>query len=57
MTIDLTSRARGTNYLSSDLTICNFGTGDGRVYAGLAGGCTITASAGGRLNDHAPMAL
>jgi hypothetical protein len=46
-TIDLTSTTRGTNYLSSDLTICNFGSPDGRVFAGNAGSCTITVSNNG----------
>lgn len=41
-TIDLTQTARGTNYASSDLTICNFGEDSGRVYAGTSGTCTIT---------------
>ena len=44
-TIDLT--ARGTSYASSDLTVCNFGLDPGRIFAGLDGGCTITASNSG----------
>ncbi|MCP3980564.1 MAG: hypothetical protein GY716_14775, partial [bacterium] len=43
--IDLT--VRGTNYTSSDLTICNFGLDPGRIFAGLDGSCTITASNSG----------
>src|SRR5207249_4260216 len=33
-TLDLTSTQKGTNYSSSDLTICNFGVPDGNVFAG-----------------------
>ena len=47
-TVDLTSTTRGTQYQSSDLQKCNFGTPDGRVFASNAGGCTITITAGGR---------
>ncbi len=46
-TIDLTSTSRGTNYLSSNLTNCNFGSPDGRVFAGAAGPCTITITNSG----------
>jgi hypothetical protein len=46
-TIDLTSRQRGTTYASSDLTTCNFGAADGRIFAGLTGSCVITVTAGG----------
>lgn len=46
-TVDLTSTATGTTYGSSDLTICNFGFPDGNIFAGNAGGCTITASNAG----------
>jgi hypothetical protein len=42
-TIDLTSTARGTNYTSSDLNVCNFGAQPGRVFAASDGPCTITA--------------
>ena len=45
--IDLTSSRRGTNYLSSDLTICNFGAVDGQVFAGNSGTCTITVTNNG----------
>ena len=46
-TLDLTSTQRGTNYLSSDLNICNFGQPDGRVFGGQGGTCTITVSNAG----------
>ncbi len=46
-TINLTSTQRGTNYASSDLNICNFGSPDGRVFAGSAGACTITVTNNG----------
>ena len=45
-TIDLTSTLKGTTYSSSDLTICNFGTPDGNVFAGAPGSCTITVRNG-----------
>jgi hypothetical protein len=47
-TINLTARSRGTDYSSSDLTVCNFGAQDGRVFAGQTGACTITINAAGR---------
>ena len=31
--LDLTSTTRGTNYASSNLNVCNFGSPDGRVFA------------------------
>lgn len=43
-TLDLTSTLEGTNYSSSDLTICNFGVPDGNVFAGSDGSCTITVA-------------
>lgn len=46
-TIDLTSTSRGTQYTSSNLTICNFGSPDGTVFAGANGACTVTVSVGG----------
>lgn len=46
-TINLTSTLRGTNYTSSDLSVCNFGSPDGRVFAGTPGSCTITATNSG----------
>ncbi|HKD15303.1 MAG TPA: Ig-like domain-containing protein [Candidatus Angelobacter sp.] len=45
-TLDLTSTLEGTNYSSSDLTICNFGVPDGNVFAGSNGSCTITVANG-----------
>jgi hypothetical protein len=46
-TVDLTSTTQGTNYTSSDLTKCNFGSPDGRVFASADGTCTITATNSG----------
>ena len=46
-TLDLTSTQQGTNYASSDLTTCNFGAPDGRVFAGADGACTITVTNSG----------
>lgn len=46
-TIDLTSTQKGTNYASSDLTVCNFGSPDGNVFAGNTGTCTITVTNSG----------
>ncbi len=40
--IDVT--ARGVNYASSDLNVCNFGATPGQVFAGVTGPCTITAT-------------
>lgn len=45
--LDLTSSGRGTNYSSSDLSICSFGADDGRVFGGADGPCTITVSNAG----------
>ncbi len=45
--IDLTSTARGTNYASNNLTVCSFGSPDGRVFAGTSGACTITVTTNG----------
>lgn len=45
--LDLTSTSTGTNYSSSDLTICNFGAPDGNVFAGKNGSCTIMVSNSG----------
>ena len=45
--IDLTATSRGTNYDSSDLTICNFSADSGRVFAGMSGFCTITVTNAG----------
>lgn len=46
-TIDLTTTARRTSYTSSNLTICNFGAPDGRVFSGADGACTITVTNSG----------
>jgi hypothetical protein len=46
-TVDLTSTQTGTQYSSSDLTICNFGSPDGNVFAAAPGSCTITVSNNG----------
>lgn len=46
-TLDLTSTTLGTNYTSSDLTICNFGVPDGNVFAGSDGACAITVTNSG----------
>lgn len=61
---NLTSRAKGTDYSSSDLLVCNFGADDGRVFASDNGSCTITASnsgfvadAIGTVNTFSPTAL
>ena len=47
-TIDLTSTGKGTNYTSSNLTICNFGATDGEVFPGsIPGNCTISVTNNG----------
>jgi hypothetical protein len=46
--INLTSRSRGTNYNSSNLTVANFGAVDGLVFAGANGTATITVSNNGQ---------
>ncbi len=46
-TADLTTTRRRTNYLSSDVNVCNFGGQDGQVFAGANGPCTITISNSG----------
>ena len=62
-TLDLTDDAR-TSYASSDLTVCNFGTKKGEVFAGNAGNCVITitnntlnATASGNVKSFTPSAL
>ena len=40
-TLDLTNDSR-TSYVSSDLTVCSFGTNKGEVFAGNPGNCVIT---------------
>ena len=44
--IDLTDTARGTNYLSSDLSVCSFGLTPGLVFGEDDGTCSITISNG-----------
>ena len=63
-TIDLTATQRGSNYSSSDLSICSFGASPGEVFSGAEGACTITvnnngftASAVGAIASFAPTAL
>jgi len=46
-TLDLTPTARGTNYSSSDLNVCNFGGQAGEVFAGADGSCTISVTSCG----------
>ena len=46
-TIDLTRQSRGTNFASSNLTVCNFGAEDGRVFGGSDGACAITVTNSG----------
>ncbi|TFW26273.1 hypothetical protein E4L96_04530 [Massilia arenosa] len=62
--VNLTSSARQTAYASSNVTSCNFGAPDGRVYASTAGTCDITVSnnghtavAQGIVQDFAPNQL
>ena len=63
-TMNLTSTQRGTNYASSDLNVCNFGSPDGRVFGSSNGPCTITitnstftATATGTVANFTPTAL
>jgi hypothetical protein len=51
--LDLTSTTRGTNYTSSDLDVCNFGSPDGRVFGGESGTCTITVTNSGHTDTSA----
>jgi len=46
-TLDLTSTSIGTNYISSDLTLCSFGAIDGLVFAGGEGTCIVTITNNG----------
>lgn len=62
--IDLTSLARGTNYASSNLQVCNFGAQAGRVFGGSDGSCVITvtnsgfaATATGTVRTFTPKAI
>ncbi len=50
-TLDLTSTARGTSYLSSDLLVCTVGPPDGRIFAGGDGVCTITIANAGSMTQ------
>lgn len=63
-TLDLTSTQRGTNYTSSNLSVCTFGAPDGTVFAGSNGSCIITASnhghtatAAGVVQSFSPIAV
>ena len=63
-TLDLTSTTRGTNYVSSNLDVCNFGQPDGRVFGGQPGACTIAITNGthsviaqGTITNFTPLAL
>lgn len=63
-TLDLTSTIRGTNYSSSNLSICNFGAPDGNVFAGSNGVCTVTvtnhghsATTAGSVQSFSPTAV
>jgi len=62
--INLTSRSRGTNYISSNLAVANFGVTDGLVFAGASGTATITVTNNGfsattqvTVSSFAPTAL
>lgn len=46
--IDLNSRALGTTYQTSDITVANFGLVDGEVFAGREGTAQITVSNNGK---------
>jgi protocatechuate 3,4-dioxygenase beta subunit len=46
-TLNLTSRSRGTNYASSNLSIVSFGLVDGQIFAGADGNATVTVSNAG----------
>lgn len=63
-TINLTSTTRGTNYASSNLDVCNFGSPAGRVFGGQPGPCTITITNGphtatstGTVTNFTPVSL
>ena len=62
--IDLTNRQRDTQFSSSDLNVCNFGSTAGQVFAGQTGTCTVSAtvagfdaSATGTVHSFSPTAL
>ncbi len=46
--VDLTSRSRGTNYTSSDLSVVSFGSEDGRIFGGQNGNAVVTVTNGAR---------
>lgn len=46
-TIDLTPASAGTNYATSDVTVCSFGLTSGEIFAGVDGTCTVTATNSG----------
>ncbi|MBF0280198.1 MAG: hypothetical protein HQM13_20530 [SAR324 cluster bacterium] len=48
--IDLTSKAMGTTFVSSDISVASFGVDEGKLYAGLSGVAEIRASNNG-FND------
>ena len=61
-TLDVT--ARGVDFRTSDVTVCSFGAGEGRVFAGENGSCAITAAIGpfsatstGTIRSFSPTAL
>lgn len=63
-TINLTARSRGTDFATSNASVCNFGAEDGRVYGGSNGDCIITvknsgftATASGSVQKFTPKAL
>lgn len=45
--IDLTNTSTGTNYISSDLLVVNFGNADGEIFASSAGTASVTVSNSG----------
>src|SRR5215831_3953865 len=47
--IDLTSKSRGTSYISSDLTVASFGLEDGRVFAGQDGVAQVVVTNAGHI--------
>jgi len=51
--LDVTSSFYGTSYGSNDLAVASFGAEDGRVFAGIDGMATVTASVAGFSVDSA----
>ncbi|MDH5445716.1 MAG: Ig-like domain-containing protein, partial [Gammaproteobacteria bacterium] len=45
--LELTSAGFGTNYRSSDISVVNFGSTDGQLFAGQSGSATVTVSSNG----------